>query len=87
MSKAIKINGEIHFKRSVSNINKDTVMLIAYLDYQRKSFSICQPSQEGVLFGKDSIEYDLAKVALLKDALLCIKRELKIINKYKPKKR
>ncbi|MBK7362775.1 MAG: hypothetical protein IPJ01_10805 [Micavibrio sp.] len=78
MSKAIKINGEIHFKRRVSNTNKDTVMLIAYLNYERKTFSICQPSQESVFFGKDSIEYDLAKVSLLKDALLSIKRELKL---------
>lgn len=78
MSKAIKINGEIHFKRRVSNTNKDTVTLIAYLNYERKTFSICQTSQESVFFGKDSIEYDLAKVSLLKDALLCIKRELKI---------
>jgi len=78
MSKAIKINGEIHFKRRVSNINKDTVMLIAYLNYERGTYTITQPNQESVFFGKDGIEYDLARVSLLKDALLSIKRELKI---------
>jgi len=79
MSKAIKINGEIHFKRRVSNKNKDTITLIAYINYVRNSYTICQSHEEGVMFGKNSdIEYDLAYAFLAKDALLYIEKELKI---------
>lgn len=76
-----KINGEIHYTRRVSNTNKDTITLIAYLDYQRRTYTICEPSQESVFFGKSKIEYDLAKVELLKQALNNIKKELKPIKK------
>ena len=86
MGRAKKINGEIHFTRRVSNTNKDTIIIIAYLDYQRRTYTICEPSQESIFFGKSGIDYDLAKAELLKEALNNIKKELKLKSTKKTNK-
>jgi hypothetical protein len=44
--KVKKINSEFHFTKEV---NSSDIMLILYIDYEKKTYDFCQNNEEGIM--------------------------------------
>lgn len=72
-----KENAEISFVRRVSNKNTERIKLTVYINYVTNNYTIVSPNEEAVKLEGNCIERLSAHIALLREAMNFIKKELK----------